>query len=182
MIERTLAKRYAAALLQVTDKEGTTEKTEALLLALKDATQSLKPFRDMLASPKVPRKVKKQLLRKVFEGRSKPAFLEFLDLLVDKNRLAIIPDLSDMFDRLADASHGIVRVKVKSWRPLSQSHRGSLQKKLAGMTGKKVEIDAEADPSLKGGMLIRIGDSVIDGSVARRLKALGERFAELERR
>ena len=67
MIERTLAKRYAAALLHVTDKEGATEETEALLMGLKDAYQSQKGFRDLLASPKVPRKMKKQLLRKVFK-------------------------------------------------------------------------------------------------------------------
>ena len=181
MIERTLAKRYSAALLRVTDPEGTTEQTEGLLLALKAAYEAQKPFRDTLASPRVPRKAKKEILRKVFEDRAPRSFVEFMNLLVDKNRLNIIPDVADMFDRLADASHGIVRVKVKSWRPLADAHRGVLTEKLARMTGKKVEVDAETDVSLKGGMQVRIGDSVIDGSVAQRLKALAERFAEIER-
>ena len=59
MIEKTLAKRYAAALLKVTDAEGSTEETESLLLALKDAYTSQKEFRAVLSQPRVPRAMKK---------------------------------------------------------------------------------------------------------------------------
>lgn len=182
MIEKTLAKRYAAALLRMTDPEGTTEETESHLLALRDAYLSDKAFRSLLAQPRVPRKIKKAILRKPFEGRAKPAFLDFLDLLVDKNRQSILPDIAEMFDRLADASKGLVRVKVKSWRPLSAAQQGALQGKLEKMTAKKILIEAAADPALKGGMLVLVGDTVIDGSVAHRLKELGEKFRELQRR
>ena len=61
MIEKTLAKRYAAALLKVTDAEGSTEETESLLLALKDAYNSQKEFRAVLSQPRVPRAMKKRL-------------------------------------------------------------------------------------------------------------------------
>ena len=182
MIEKTLAKRYAAALLRTTDQEGTTEETEAMLLALKDAYLADKGFRAILSQPRVPKAVKKGILRRAFEGRAKPWFLDFLTLLVDKNRQDIIPDIADMFDRLADASKGIVRIKVKSWRPLSDAHRASLQSKLERMTGKKIDIEAKADPALRGGMLVMVGDTVIDGSVAYRLKELAERFRESQRR
>ena len=182
MIELTLAKRYAAALLKVTDAEGSTEEAEALLLALREAYRGQKPFRDFLASPKVPGAMKKRLLRKSLEGRAKESFLAFLDLLIDRHRVSILPVVSEVFDRLADASHGVVRVKVRSWRPLTDAQRSTLQSKLTGMTGKKIEIEAETDAALKGGMLVRIGDTVIDGTVARRLKVLSERFLELERR
>jgi F-type H+-transporting ATPase subunit delta len=182
VIEKTLAKRYAAALLRVTDAEGSTEDTEALLLALKDVYLKEKGFRAVLSQPQIPRRVKKELLRKAFASRSKPSFVQFLDLLVDKNRLDIIPDVADMFDRLADASKGIVRVRVRSWRPLSEAHRDSLAEKLARMTGKKVAVEAQADPALKGGMLVHIGDTVIDGTVAHRLRVLGEKLRELQRR
>jgi len=182
VIEKTLAKRYAAALLRVTDAEGSTEEAEALLLALKDVYLRDKAFRAVLAQPQVPRAAKKKLLRRVFEGRSKPSFVEFLCLLVDKNRLNIIPDVADMYDRLADASKGIVRVRVRSWKPLSEAHRAGLAEKLGRMTGKKILVEAQADPALKGGMLVHIGDTVIDGSVAHRLKVLGEKLRESQRR
>ena len=182
MIERTLAKRYAAALLKVTDAEGSTEEAEALLLALRDAWRAQRGFRDLMASPKVPRAAKKALLRKALGGRAKESFLAFLDFLIEKNRGEILPEVSDVFDRLADASQGVVKVRVKSWKPLSDAQRARLDEKLVRLTGRKVLIEAETDPAVKGGLRIRVGDSVLDGTVEHRLKALEERFRELERR
>lgn len=182
MIEKTLAKRYATALLAVSDKEGTTEETESTLLALRDAYRQGPMLRSVLLQPKLSRTERKRLLRKPFEARSSKSFLQFLDLLVDKNRVELIPEIADMFDRLADASKGVVRVGVKSFLPLSEKEKATLQQKLVKLTGKKVVLEAETDATLKGGMLIRIGDTVVDGTVAQRLKALGERLAELQRR
>lgn len=182
MIERTLAKRYAAALLKVTDAEGSTEEAEALLLALRDAWRAQRGFRDLLRSPQVPRAAKKALFRKILAGKARESFLQFLDFLVEKNRAEILPEVSEVFDRLADASHGVMRVKVRSWKPLPEGQRTTLNEKLAKITGKKILIEAETDAALKGGMQIRIGDSVVDGTVAHRLKGLGERLRELERR
>lgn len=182
MIERTLAKRYAAALLKVTDAEGSTEETEALLLALRDAWRGQRSFRDMMASPKVPRSAKKALLRKALGSGARESFLAFLDFLIEKNRGGILPEVAEVFDRLADASHGVVRVKVRSWKPLTDAQREKLDEKLVRITGRKVQIDAETDAEVRGGVRIRIGDSVLDGTVQQRLKALEERFRELERR
>jgi len=182
VIEKTLAKRYAAALLRVTDTEGSTEETEANLLALKEVYLADKAFRSLLSQPRVPKSMKRSVLRKAFEGRAKPSFLDFLTLLVDKNRQDIIPDIADMFDRLADASKGVVRVKVRSWKPLSAAHQTTLQTKLERLTGKKIDLETKADPALKGGMTVTVGDTVIDGSVAQRLKELGDRFRTLQRR
>ena len=117
MIEKTLAKRYAAALLKVTDADGSTEETEQLLLALKDAYLAQKNFRNLLAQPRIPRTVKKGMLRRIFEGKAKKSFIDFLELLIDKNRQELIPDIADTFDALSDASRGVVRVQVRTWRP-----------------------------------------------------------------
>jgi F-type H+-transporting ATPase subunit delta len=182
VIERTLAKRYAAALLRLTDPEGSTEEAESLLLALRSAWESDKGFRGMLLHPQIPRKAKKALLRKALEGRARPSFLDFLDLLVDKNRVNLLPELAEVFDRLADASKGVVRVKVESWKPLDEGRKAALGAALSRLTGKKVDVQAEADASLLGGLRVRVGDSVIDASVANRLKVLGEKFQELQRR
>ena len=182
MIEKTLAKRYAAALLKVTDAEGSTEETESLLLALKDAYNTQKDFRAVLSQPRIPRTVKKRLLVKIFEGKAKKSFTDFLQFLVDKNRQDILPEIADMFDRLADASKGVVKISVKTWRPLSDAHRASLQSKLEKLTGKKIAFDAKVDPGVKGGMLVMFGDNVIDGTVDHRLKMIAEKFRELQKR
>jgi F-type H+-transporting ATPase subunit delta len=179
VIERTLVNRYAAALLRVTDPEGSTDEAEALLQALQEAYEKDKPFRAVLAQPQLRRAEKKALFRRALEGRAHPSFLRFLDLLVDKNRLNLFPELAEAFRRLADVSRGLVRVQVRSWRPISEAHRQRLEGHLARLTGKKAMIQAETDPRLRGGMLVRMGDTVIDGSVARRLKSIREHLEEL---
>lgn len=181
MIERTLARRYAAALLRVTGPEGSTDEAEALLRALGEAYGRDPSFRAVLAHPRVPRAAKKDLFRRVLGGRARPSFLRFLDLLADKGRLGILPDLADAFGPLADAARGLVRVQVLSWRPVPERLLRELEPRLERLTGSRVEIRAETDASLRGGWRIRIGDRVIDGSVAHRLKTLRERFQELQK-
>lgn len=181
MIEKTLAKRYAAALLKVTDAEGSTEEAEQFLLALKDAYLALKDFRGILSQPRIPRAAKKAMLHRIFEGKAKKSLVDFLDLLVDKNRLDIIPDVADTFDALSDASQGIVRVKVRSWRPLTDAQRAGLQAGLQRIAERKVILEEVVDPATKGGLLCYAGDRVIDGSVTYRLKAIGEKLRELQK-
>jgi len=180
MIERTLAKRYAAALLHITNPEGSTDEVESFLMALKEAYLRQKDFRALLDSPRVPRAVKKALLRKMFESHAQKSFLDFLELLVDKDRTGVIPEIADQFDWLSDASRGLARLKVRSWQPLSEGHRARLIESLTRLMGKRVEIEAETDPALKGGLVVTLGHLVLDGSVAYRLKGIGERLRELQ--
>jgi F-type H+-transporting ATPase subunit delta len=178
MIEKTLAKRYAAAMLAVALKEGAVEKVEEHLVALREAYRADVAFRRAMGQPRIPKAARKKLLRKPFEGRSIPAFLDFLDLLVDKNRVRLIPDIADSFDQLADASHGIVRVQVSTAFPLTGAQEKALLERLKAVTGKKVEMRVAVDRRLKGGISVRIGDQVLDGTVLNRLKELRERLLD----
>jgi F-type H+-transporting ATPase subunit delta len=178
MIEKTLAKRYAKAMLSVALKEGAVEQVEGHLLALKDAYRGNASFRKAMGQPRIPKAARKQILRRPFEGKALPAFLELLDLLVDKHRVKLIPDIADSFDQLADESHGVVRVQVASAFPLSATHEKTLEDRLKAATGKKVEMRVSVDRALKGGLSVRIGDQVLDGTVLNRLKTLRERLLE----
>lgn len=180
MIEKTLARRYAAALLRITDAEKSTEEAEASLLALKEVWNADRGFRSLLSQPQIPRKVKKGILRKIFEGRAKPSFIDFLDLLIDKNRQDLLPDIADSFDALSDASEGVVRVQVRSWRPLTEAQRGTLREKIQKFALRKVILVEKIDPAVQGGLLCYAGDRVIDGTVAYRLKSIGEKLRELQ--
>ena len=181
MIEKTLAKRYATALLAVTNRGGVVEETESTLLALKEVYQRDSKFRATLASPKVLKAQKKALLRKALAGASK-VLLEFFDLLIEKHRIHLLPEIADMYDRLADAYRGLVRIQVKSAWPLSEPQKARLKSDLDRLTGKTCSIEAAVDRSLKGGMQVRMGDTVIDGTVAYRLKSLRESLGELQKR
>ena len=181
MIERTLAKRYAAALLQASKSRGATAETEATLLALKTAWESNKSLRLLLCEPRIPRARRISILKRPFMDLAQPAFLEFLSILMRKNRIRLIPEIADAFSHLSEVSRGEVRAQLRSWQPLTDLQQGVLTERLAKLTGKRVLLDAAADPSLKGGLMVRIGDTVIDGTVVHRLKALAERLKKLER-
>jgi len=181
VIGKTLAKRYATALLRVTNHGGKVEETEATLIALRDVYRRDAKFRAVLKSPKITKAQKKSLLRKVLAAAS-AALHEFFDLLVDKNRTDLIPDIADMYDRLADAYKGVVRVQVRSAWPLAAAEQARLKGDLDRVTGFNCSIEATTDRALKGGVQVRIGDSVVDGTVSYRLKALKEKLQELQKR
>lgn len=181
MIEMTLAKRYASALLDETERSHAVEETEAQLLALKEVYDRDENFRTALDHPKFSRARKSALLKRIFEKKADPAVVQFLLLLVRKNRTNLIPKIAEMYDRLADRTRGVVRVDVCSYLPLTAAQRRTLEARLVSwLGGKKVEIRATDDRRLLGGMTVRIGDSVIDGSVANRLKDLREQLLESE--
>jgi F-type H+-transporting ATPase subunit delta len=182
VIEKTLARRYAAALLRATEAEGTTETVEQCLRALRDVWNSNRGFRSVLQQPKIPRNQKKALLRKPFEGAGSKAFLEFLGLLVDRNRQNVVAEIAEVYDLLADAAKGEVRVQVRSWKPLTADERTRLQAGLQKIAKNKVLLEETAAPDVLGGLLCYVGHTVADGSVRHHLKVLGEKLAESIRR
>lgn len=181
MMERTLARRYASAMLGVAIREGIVADVEADLLALKEAFEKDALFRNSLSQPKIPRAARRRILLRPFEGRAHPTFLDFLGLLVTKNRIRLIPDIAASFDLLADATQGVVRVEVRSAHPLTEPQRASLGDRLVRITGKKIQLQETVDRALQGGMSVKIGDSIVDGTISRRLKGLRERLAALQR-
>lgn len=181
MIQKTLAKRYATALLAATHREGTVEETEALFLALREVYEKNAKFRAALASPKIALREKKEMLRRILAGGS-AAVREFGDLLVEKHRTNLLPEIAEMYDRLADAFKGVVRVQVESAYPVGEDQLRRMKDRLDRITGKTCSLEASVDRSLQAGVLLRMGDSVIDGTVARRLKGLRERLYDLQKR
>jgi F-type H+-transporting ATPase subunit delta len=182
VIEKTLARRYAAALLKATEAEGTTETVEQCLRALRDAWNGNKSFRAVLSQPQVSRDRKKALLRKPFEGAGSRAFLEFLGLLVDRNRQNIVAAVAEVYDLLADAVKGEVRVQVRGWKPLTADEKSGLQSALQSIAKNKVLLEEKSDADVLGGVLCYVGHTVVDGTVRHHLKVLGEKLAESIRR
>ena len=98
--------------------------------------------------------------------------LNFLRLLRRKNRLALGGSIASFFRELLDAERGVLRAEVTSAVPLDDAQRERLAQKIAADTGKQVELDTNVDPALIGGLVVRIGDQMIDGSTRSRLRSL----------
>jgi F-type H+-transporting ATPase subunit delta len=98
----------------------------------------------------------------------------FLRLLVDKNRIGALEEIADYYSRLTDEISNVTRAEVITARALKNEHMDKLQQALTKLTSKKVKMDVKEDESLIGGLIVKIGDLVLDGSVMAQLKGLKE--------
>lgn len=175
MIERTIAKRYAKALLEVSVRQQRVRETEAELLALADLHRASPDFKTLLESPLLPRSQKKALAGRALAGQVSPSVVGFLQVLVEEGRAGFLPEIAQAFDLLADAHEGVVAVSIRTARVLAPAQIERLRAGLVKLVGgRTVKLDTQADPALIGGLLIRVGDTVIDGTVAGRLRRLQE--------
>ena len=182
MTPRAAAMRYARALFDVARKET---------LDLKRVDAELSGFAQLVAgnealartflNPAVPaprkRAVVEQLLRL---NPLSPPVSRLLILLAERDRLAIIDELTRAFrDRVMDYEQ-IVRAEVTTAIPLPQDRVTALQQGIARATGRQVQLEAKVDPSIIGGAVTRIGSTVYDGSVTTQLQKLKETLVEAD--
>jgi F-type H+-transporting ATPase subunit delta len=173
VIGGSLARRYARALLAIGEEEGQTrrilEETEQF-----DKLASDTPLlREMMEANHINRRDKKAAL----EASLAPAgFLastrNFLFLLVDKGRMNILSPIVSEFRRLVEQIEGIERVEVVVPMPLMGTQRDMLQSVLEGQTGKKVMLEETVEPGVLGGMIVKVGSTVYDGSARTQIKQI----------
>ncbi|MBI3268991.1 MAG: F0F1 ATP synthase subunit delta [Planctomycetes bacterium] len=174
MIERTLSKRYARALLAASVRQGIVARIEEEVLDLADTYKKDKRLREFLEHPRIPEATRLDVVRKLLAVRAHPLLAHFVEVLVEKRRTKFLPEIAAQYDALADEYEGVVRVTVTSRSPLARGQQDRLETQLGRRLGKKIDLRPQVDASLLGGVLLRIGDRILDGSVAGRLKAARE--------
>ncbi|KEO83341.1 F0F1 ATP synthase subunit delta [Tumebacillus flagellatus] len=173
MKNATVAKRYAEALFDVAQQQGNAETVQAELAAVSDALKAHPELEQMLLHPAISTEVKKKQMNELFSGRVSAIVMNFLQLLLDKNRQEDLQGINEEFTRLVDQALGRVKVKVESAVPLSDEEISTLKNTL-GANGKQIEVTATVNPALIGGAKVRVGDTVFDYTVAAQL----ERFRQ----
>lgn len=176
----SLARRYAAALFDAAKDADSIDKVESDLGLLTYSVQSMPRLGEALAHPLIPGSRKKQIVAEIFREEVEALTLDFLCLLIDKRREDVLEEVEREYVQLANAFRGVVPATVISAVPLSDDERTKLRARLQTMTGKMVELDLQEDPSLIGGLIVRIGDTVIDGSVTGYLNALKNQMLGIE--
>jgi len=116
-------------------------------------------------APQIPDEDKLQIVRQAFEDRVSPMFLHFLLLLVEKHRIGYLPDILDLFIGRVKAHRGIVATRVFSAFPLDHDERERIAADVARRSGKQVELTVVVEPSLIGGLVVIVGNRVIDYSL-----------------
>jgi F-type H+-transporting ATPase subunit delta len=175
--DRLLAQRYAKALFDAAAKQ---DAGDDVRVELADSVRRLRDHEKTFKHPLLPSAEKKKAHRKILGGKSSPLVSRFLDVLIDKKRWSLLPLTITGFDKILDDSKGIARAQVRSARPLADAEKEKLRKGLEKFSGKKVQVEVKEDPSLIGGVVVRMGDWVLDASLSRRLVHLRERMAGTE--
>ncbi len=179
MLSQEVAKKYAHALLLSVVDKGMIDVAYDQFKSLKKLITKDKSLVNFLSAPQVLDENKLSLVRDVFSSRMEKLFVEFLVVLVDKNRINFLPEVIDEFTRLIEAERGIGRITVITAIPLIDSERANLKDKLHAKTNLEIILEEKVDPSIIGGMIVILHNEIIDGSVSHGLNAVEEQLAKV---
>jgi len=171
-----VARRYAVALLSTAEERKNVDAVSTDVSMIDGLIRGSRELHLFLLSPVITASQKAEVLKGLLESRVAKDTLTFILLLVRKGREAVLPEILEQFSALRDERLGIVNVHVRSAVQVAGTQHQSLQKELERYTKKKVRMHLTIDESLKGGLTIRIGDTVFDASVRRQLEMLHSRF------
>lgn len=178
MSQRTVTRRYATALYEEAREAGVLEAVDDNVLQLRRSLESNRELSRFFESPVIPQEKKDTIVRQLLEDRMEDLTVRFLRLLVRKDRESLTEAILDQYQSLRDEQRGIVDARVTVAHPLTEEGREALVETLEEKTGKKIRLHLDEDRDLVGGIVIRIGDRVFDGSVRSQLHALRDRLRE----
>lgn len=168
------AKRHAQAIFKLALEKNEVDKWRAELIAIATALSD-QQLMTILENPKIHLSDKEQLIAKCLPELSQLA-TNFAYLLIAKQRLGILGQIVTEYEHMADAHQGLEHAKVTTAIPIDEVEQKKLSERLAAITGKRVVLTTEVDPSIVGGFVARIGDTLIDGSTKAKLEALKKRL------
>jgi F-type H+-transporting ATPase subunit delta len=168
-----LARRYAKALFSLGQERVGAETILREVDELVDAARSTPQSQRALFTPLHPRAERRALIRALADRLGvSPEVRAFGMLLVDENRMLLLSAIRDALRELVDRSAGRVQAIVKTARPLSDAQRARLEQVLSRRTRTQVQLAVEVDPDLIGGIVVRVGDLLLDGSLRTQLNSL----------
>jgi F-type H+-transporting ATPase subunit delta len=170
-----LAGVYARSLFELAQKAGGQDKITEVLGELEQICELLrsdKSFREFFASPLMGQEARGQSIRGIFGNRVTDLTLRFLLVLNDKNRLGHLEQIFAAYDRLIQEAFGRVEVDVYTAAPLGSQQMEMLRDRIRQAISREPVLHPYTEPSMLGGLKLRIGDQLIDGSVAGKLRRM----------
>jgi len=175
MHETTVARNYAEALLALATKADNRAGFGAMIHDVASAMAQTETLRRFLESPRVSAEQKSAVLSKAFGDRVPRLFLRFIQTLVQNRRQMLIPQIATEYTNLLEQAEGRVHADVTVAQPLSDADTASLAASLSKTLGRTVVPHVTVNAAIMGGMVVKVGDTVMDGSIRRRLATLAHR-------
>jgi F-type H+-transporting ATPase subunit delta len=178
MANLRIAKRYAKALFEIAEETKKLEKITNDVVFIDSLIRSSRELQLFLKSPIIKEDKKREVLKEIFsDSRVDPVTLKFIMLLVEKKREDILHDIVKVYQQIYDEKMGIVSAKVVTAVEVGERLKKKIEQKILELTGaKKVKASYRVDPSIIGGIVIRVGDTVYDASIRRRIQLLREQL------
>ena len=168
-----MAERYATALFELAQEERAVETVERDFAALKTAVGDSADLARLVRAPVFSREEQQKGMDAVLRRmEAAPLTVRFVLLLAAKRRLFVLLDAIRAFETLAARLRGEVRAQVTSARPLSDAEVSELRAVLKSRLGRDARLDAKVDPSLLGGLVVKVGSRMIDSSLRTKLDGL----------
>jgi F-type H+-transporting ATPase subunit delta len=172
-----LAQVYARSLFQVAREHGRLDELREQLAQLADALNEHRELAVFFFSPYFSTTEKQEALGRVLEGAD-PLFLNFLRLLIENHRMPVIFRIRHEYERLWGEENRTLPVEITSAIELDEATTASVGRKIGERTGRKVALAARVDPDILGGIIIRVGNSILDASIRNRLEQLRRHVAQ----
>ena len=172
-----IAQVYSRALFEAAQEQDKLDKLRDQLGEFADALAESRELQTFLFSPYFSAQEKKEGLHKAVSGADE-TLLNFLELLIEKHRMPVIFRMRRQFDELWADANQLLPVEVTSAVELDPKLVKELGKKVEEQTGRRVEVESRVDPDILGGMVLRVGNSILDASIKNRLNQLRREVAK----
>lgn len=170
---------YATALFELAKEENKLDEFELQVKEVIEIIGENSEFMELLLHPKITIDEKLQLIDRVFTGNVIEEITGILTIIVKKGRQNVLLDILKLFLQMVDEDRGLIKATIRSAVELNNEQLAQIKVNLERATSKDVEIHTEIDQALIGGMIIRVGDHVVDASISGRLQTLKEGLTNL---
>ncbi|MEA3400198.1 MAG: ATP synthase F1 subunit delta [Armatimonadota bacterium] len=178
MIGRSVARRYLSAAMEAAQRAGVRDELGQQLEIMRALVDSTPDLRRLLAHPTMQTQRKVRALSELMGEEPVGPLRRLIELLVDNDRIEVLEIADEVYQELVDEADGVLRAFVTTPMPLADGQAERLAGALSGWLGQDVVVDERIDPETLGGIVVRVGDRILDASLRGRLDRIHSRMVE----